>query len=138
MRSKIIAFSGTLKRIIEEKSRSLMVVKLRLFLSTSKIFPIVISSGLCLPLMRIKYAAACGGMLLVKAEETAALMVIPSLKEFAVTGEPFALRIMVRGLTISLRVCSSGVGSHSCGPELMDKYKLNEKIIKFGFTLNVK
>ena len=28
----------------------------------------------------------------------------------------------------------SGIGSHSCGPELKDKYKLNEKEIDFSFT----
>ena len=31
---------------------------------------------------------------------------------------------------------ASGVGSNSCGPELLEKYRLAEKEIKFGFTLN--
>ena len=30
----------------------------------------------------------------------------------------------------------SGVGSNSCGPELLEKYRLAEKEIKFGFTIN--
>lgn len=30
---------------------------------------------------------------------------------------------------------NSGVGSNSCGPELMEKYRLNEKEIEFSFTV---
>lgn len=29
----------------------------------------------------------------------------------------------------------SGIGSNSCGPELLEQYRLNEKEIKFGFTV---
>ena len=29
----------------------------------------------------------------------------------------------------------SGVGSNSCGPALMEKYRLSEKDIKFAFTV---
>lgn len=31
---------------------------------------------------------------------------------------------------------ASGVGSNSCGPELLGKYRLEEKEIKFGFSIN--
>ena len=30
---------------------------------------------------------------------------------------------------------NSGVGSHSCGPELLEKYRLTEKEIEFGFSI---
>ena len=30
---------------------------------------------------------------------------------------------------------NSGVGSNSCGPELLDMYRLNEKEIAFSFTI---
>ena len=30
---------------------------------------------------------------------------------------------------------NSGIGSKSCGPELQEKYRLNEKVIHFGFTI---
>ena len=33
---------------------------------------------------------------------------------------------------------NSGLGSHSCGPELEEKYRLSEKEIHFGFTVLVK
>ena len=29
----------------------------------------------------------------------------------------------------------SGIGSHACGPELQDKYKLKEKEIAFAFSI---
>jgi len=31
---------------------------------------------------------------------------------------------------------NSGIGSNSCGPELMEKYRLNEKEIKFSFVVS--
>ena len=31
----------------------------------------------------------------------------------------------------------SGLGSNSCGPELLEKYRLNEKSIEFSFTICV-
>ena len=31
---------------------------------------------------------------------------------------------------------ASGVGSNSCGPELLEKYRLAEKEIEFGFSIN--
>ena len=31
----------------------------------------------------------------------------------------------------------SGIGSHSCGPELQEKYQLSEKSVTFNFTLSV-
>ena len=30
----------------------------------------------------------------------------------------------------------SGIGSASCGPELMEKYRLSERNIKFSFTIS--
>jgi beta-galactosidase len=32
----------------------------------------------------------------------------------------------------------SGIGSNSCGPELMEKYRLSEKNITFNFTISPK
>ena len=32
----------------------------------------------------------------------------------------------------------SGIGSNSCGPELMEKYRLAERNITFGFTISPK
>ena len=31
---------------------------------------------------------------------------------------------------------NSGIGSHSCGPELMEKYRLSEKQIDFEFYIS--
>ncbi len=38
---------------------------------------------------------------------------------------------------LSLNYKMRGIGSHSCGPELMDKYKLTEKKFVFSYTLSV-
>ena len=32
---------------------------------------------------------------------------------------------------------NSGLGSHSCGPDLLEKYRLSEKQIHFAFTLSI-
>ena len=56
--SKIIVSFERLNLIIEEKSRSRMVVKLLLPLSISRILPMVIFSGACLLRILILYAAA--------------------------------------------------------------------------------
>ncbi|MGI6280005.1 MAG: hypothetical protein ACOYJS_05540, partial [Acutalibacteraceae bacterium] len=32
----------------------------------------------------------------------------------------------------------SGLGSNSCGPDLQEKYRLNEKNIHFEFEINIK
>lgn len=31
---------------------------------------------------------------------------------------------------------NSGIGSNSCGPKLLDEYRLNEKEITFEFSIN--
>lgn len=40
-----------------------------------------------------------------------------------------------QAVNIRIDYKSSGVGSHSCGPDLRSKYKLSDKKIKFGFTI---
>lgn len=37
--------------------------------------------------------------------------------------------------TVRIDYKNSGIGSHSCGPELLDKYKLKEKDIHFKFSI---
>ena len=106
-RSKNQVFSEVLNLTTVEKSRSEIVVKLRLFRLMSRILPIVMSSLIGLPTIRIKYAVACGGILRVIAEEKEALMVIPTRRAEAATGSPRVFRTMVRGPTTSLTVCSS-------------------------------
>ena len=38
-------------------------------------------------------------------------------------------------LTLRIDYKNAGIGSASCGPFLMDKYKITEKEISFGFTI---
>ena len=106
-RSKQFVLSDVLKRITVEKSRSVIVVKLWSFRLTSRILPMVTLSGIGLPMIRIRQALACGGMLLVISEEKEALIFIPSRSAEAGTGSPRVFRMMVRGPTTSLTVCSS-------------------------------
>jgi beta-galactosidase len=37
--------------------------------------------------------------------------------------------------TVHIDYKQSGIGSNSCGPALMEKYQLNEKVFQFGFTI---
>ncbi len=37
--------------------------------------------------------------------------------------------------TVRIDYKASGIGSNSCGPELMEKYKMNDKKIKFDFSI---
>lgn len=39
-------------------------------------------------------------------------------------------------ITVRIDYKDSGMGSHSCGPELLNKYRLEEKEISFGFTIS--
>lgn len=40
-------------------------------------------------------------------------------------------------ITLRIDYKNSGIGSGSCGPQLLDKYKLSEKEINFGFTVSI-
>ncbi len=102
----IIAFIGTLNLMMEERLLLLMIVKLRFCLSTSTILPIAMLSGRGLPIMRITIAEACGGMLLVIAEDMVALIAIPVLKSETGILLPLSLNIRVFLSTTSLTVRS--------------------------------
>ncbi len=39
------------------------------------------------------------------------------------------------GAVIRIDYKNSGIGSGSCGPQLIDKYKLSEKEIEFEFSV---
>ena len=41
-------------------------------------------------------------------------------------------------ITVRVDYKNAGLGSNSCGPELFEKYKLNDKNIEFGFRIELK
>ncbi len=40
-------------------------------------------------------------------------------------------------ITVRVDYKNAGVGSHSCGPELIEKYRVNDKDITFGFRITI-
>lgn len=104
-RSNIIAFLGTLNCMTEERFPPVMVVKLLFCRLISKILPIVMLSETGILTTCMINAAACGGILLVIAEEKEAFTVMPTLKRVTGILFPFSARIRVLFPTTSLTVC---------------------------------
>ena len=40
-------------------------------------------------------------------------------------------------VNICIDLAMRGVGSHSCGPDLLEQYRLSEKEIHFAFTMHI-
>ena len=82
-RSKMTVAEEILNRIAEDGFwlRRTRIKLLRVF--TSKILPVVVSVRVALLITCIKNACACGGILLVMAEEKRAFIVIPRSSSFA-------------------------------------------------------
>lgn len=107
--SKTTVFGETLNRIMVAGFPSLMVMKNWFRVSMLMILPMVMFPTSGRPEMRIRYACACGGLLLVILVEKVAWTIIPVCKSSGVIRSPFSSKRIVLPETIRVTSISGAL-----------------------------